>query len=462
MGKYLVFLVLAFTISVSTYTDSLRKNQFRSDLVISEKYNLNQAKNIANIVAEAAIRQLNSNDSYAGKLLDEGKKETVSYNTWEELGGQYYVKLIENGDNIYILSSTAKVGKDIYVVEAKINKRSSEVEDPPWEPDLPWALFVEEEINLNGQAKIIGNAGANTDKSKGIVLTSATKITGNLYIGPGANIDKTVSQGDKRNGNINGTIENLQEEIIYTLPAYPEHPSNAEVASDINIDIAESGKELNYSSFEGFYIDKLSIKSNAVLKLNLGNDDRVLYLGTLDLKQGHIEVIGDGKLTIYIENDFKMSGTSSINKEGEQIKVFTYYGGSKELKLTGKTLYNGGVYIEDANLKVAGSGGIQGHIISGGKNVKITGNGKAYSRMIYAPNAKFELAGNASVVGAIVAKIFKASGGTYITHSDNFDSSIADLNLTDEDEDDDKRKDNNKDDDKAESTTIIYEVLYWL
>ncbi len=460
MGKYVVFLVLAFTISVSTYTDSLRKNQFRSDLVITEKYNLNQAKNIAYIVAEAAIGQLNSNDSYAGKLIAEGKKESVSYNTWEELNGQYNVKLIETGDNIYILRSTAKVGEDIYVVEAKINKTNNVVEDPPWEPDLPWALFVEEEIKLSGQAKIIGDAGSNTDKSKGIVFTSATKLTGDLYIGPEANINKTVNQGNKRDGNIDGTIENLQEEISYTLPAFPEFPADVDIASDINIGMGESGKELNYSSFDGYYINKLTIKSNAVLKLNLGNDDRVLYLGTLDLKQGHIEIIGDGSLTIYIENNFKMNGTSSINNEGDQTKVFTYYGGSKELKLTGKTKYNGGVYIEDANLKIAGSGGIQGHIISGGKKVKITGNGKAYSRMIYAPNAKFELAGNASVVGAIVAKSFEASGGTYIMHSESFDSAISDLNLTDEDED--SKKDNKKDDDKAESNTIIYEVLYWL
>lgn len=480
MGKYAIFLVLAFTISVTTYTDNLRKNQFQSDVVLAGKHNTNQAKNIAYVVAEAAINQLNKNDSYADKLISEGKKESNTYNYWKDLGGYYSIQLLEDGDNKYTLRSTGKVGNDIYVAEAIINKTNEVIEDPEWEPDLPWALFVEEEIELSGSAKVYGDAGSNTSDNKGVKLTSATKVMGDLYIGPGANIDKTVSQGNKKEGNVDGSIENLQEEIKYPLPAYPEYPSKSNKLDYIEIGWNETGDELNYSSFDGYYIDKILIKSNAILNINIGKDDRVLYLGTLEIKQGHINLIGEGKLTVYIESEFKMNGSSTFNKNGNQTQLFTYYGGSKELKLAGNTKYNGGVYVDEANIKIAGSGGIQGHIISGGEKVKITGNGKAYSRMIYAPDAEFELRGGASVNGAIVAKSFKATGGTYVSHSSNFDSSIKELELKEKNEtekevEEDKKKDkkkskddddedeyNNKEDDIVESNAIVYEVLYWL
>tara|TARA_R110000868_G_scaffold408293_5_gene691014 strand:- start:47519 stop:48934 length:1416 start_codon:yes stop_codon:yes gene_type:complete len=470
MGKYAVFLVLAFTISLTTYSDNLRRNQYRSELVLAGKHNTNQAKNIAYIVAEAAISQLNTNESYAGKLLSEGKKNTDSFKSWSEMGGYYNVKLIDDGDNLFTLRSTGKSGNDIYKAEVKINKTSEEVEEPTWEPDLPWALFVEEDLKLSGSAKILGDATSNTTENKGVSLTWSTKVTGDLFIGPGANIDKTVSQGNKQNGNVDGSIENLAQKIKYTLPAYPEYPSKSKKLSNIKIGWAESGTTLSYSLFDGAYIDKLSLESNSSLKIDVGEDDRVLYIGTLDIKQGHIEIVGDGKLTVFVEKDFKMNGSSSFNKDGEQTQVFMYYGGDKELKLAGSTKFNGAIYVEEANIKIAGSGGIQGHIISGGEKIKITGNGKAYSRMIYAPSAEFDLTGGASVYGAIVAKSFKGSGGTFVSYNEQFDTAILDLELQEseiengEDKKKDKKdKDDDDDDDDEQigNNDIQYEILYW-
>ena len=237
MGKYAVYLVLAFTFSMMAYTNGIRKNQYRSEIVMVNNHNTFQAKNIAYTVGEAALSRINQDNEYTEELISLGKSKTIPFKKWVDIGGEYQVYLVSDGNEYYTLKATGKIGSDVYTAEAKLHLISSdEIEEDNWEPDLPWGLFSDEKIELSGSAKIYGSAATNTDKNKGVKLTSATKITGSLLIGKGANIEKTVSEGNKKKGNVEGSIEVLSEKITYDLPEFPEYPSDSKKIKELKID----------------------------------------------------------------------------------------------------------------------------------------------------------------------------------------------------------------------------------
>lgn len=482
MGKYALYLVLAFTISMFAYTSSLRKNQFRSELVLVENHNLLQAKNIAYTVGEAALLNLNSDPDYAEKLLTLGKSNSQTYKNWIDIGGEYFIALFTDDDNIYTLKAIGKVGNDTYTAEAKLNLIiGGEEEEKTWEPDLPWGLFADEDIRLSGSATIFGSVATNTTNNKGVDLTWSTNITGSLLVGLGANIATTVNEGNKKDGNVGGSIKNLTEKVVYELPAFPNFPSKTNTIEELKIDWKNNGLILNPESYSGLYIEKIQVDGNTDLKINVGDENQVLYVGTLEINQGNITILGTGKLSIHVEDEFTMNGSSTMNKTGSQSQVFMYYSGEDDIKLAGATKFNGSIYVKDADIKLSGSGGLQGHIISGGDKIDITGNAKAYSRIVFAPYADIKVSGSGSISGSVVSKSFTASGNGSIVFADKFDSDIKDANLKvssdnsfKENDDDDSNgeeeghDDDDDDDDKLSKDKVSktlplnsFELLYW-
>jgi len=66
-----------------------------------------------------------------------------------------------------------------------------------------------------------------------------------------------------------------------------------------------------------------------------------------------------------------------------------------------------------------GSGGVTGHIITGGNCVDIRGNASANVRVIYAPNALVTIHGSGHVRGAVVANSCTMTGGASLIYDAN-------------------------------------------
>jgi hypothetical protein len=170
---------------------------------------------------------------------------------------------------------------------------------------------------------------------------------------------------------------------------FPTFPVMANVVLPITVS-GGSNQSITNAYFENSYVPSITIQGNRTLTINVGNEDRVLRVGSLDIQQGNLNIIGTGKLTIYVENMFNLSGSSTMNQHRDSHTAFVYYAGTTALNFAGATKYKGGVYAKTANIGIGGSGGIQGNIITGGADVNIYGNAEALSRMVYAPKCPRE------------------------------------------------------------------------
>jgi len=219
------------------------------------------------------------------------------------------------------------------------------------------------------------------------------------------------------------------DSLVYELPEFIEYPAKITYLPPINMTWENTGTTLSPADYDGKYIPSLNISGGWTLNIDTGSEDRVLHVGDLNIQQGHVNIVGDGKITIIAENGLEFNDSSTFNSGGNQNKVFTYYGGVDELNFAGATNFNGSVYARDADIRIGGSGGIQGHIITGGDDVTINGAAEAISRALFAPNAHVSLTGSASVTGSIISNSFSAVGNARVYFSSDFDESLDELRL---------------------------------
>lgn len=415
------------TFGMITYTQLVQRNLFMAETNLIEDYNASQAKNISQSIAKLAIAKVkNPGDSEFTPLKNEKiKVPNNGFQEWDLMEGSYALELENIGDTVLVLQSTGKVNDETYTHRIRLRKS-----DPVWNPELPWAVFAGNSIDLSGSARLKGDGGTNAIDFGAVQLDWSTRITGGLQIGPGGIALTTVNQGNILSGNVDGGISNLTQEMYYELPKFIDYPAKTNIRPTITLGWQNNGMVLNPSDYDGSYINQVNIPSNYTLNIDTGGEDRVLHVGELNITQGHLNVTGEGKLTIIAENKLKLEGSSTLNSTisaEENTDVFTYYGGTDKLKFGGATKFNSDIYAKNAEIEVTGSGGIQGHIITGGNKVTISGAADAVSRTLFAPNADVVMTGSGKLTGSIVAKTFKASGAALVDFSDEFDEELPQL-----------------------------------
>ncbi len=269
-----------------------------------------------------------------------------------------------------------------------------------------------EAININGSSRIEGKTGTNSTAANGVYLSNAggNRIIGDLLIGPGGISGTVVNRTEK----VSGSITNLNSTRNYSLPQFPSFPEFQACETSIIL----SGSNSWTINSDGCY-PKIEVKSNTTLTINTGNGDRIIRVGDLDIAQGHIVLQGTGRLIIYVDNNFNMGGSSTINNNGDFNKVIMYYQGANEIQWTGNQRFFGSVYLKEADLTIGGSTRITGHIVSGAENVEISGNAQAYVRAIYAPHASLVLKQSGAVRGVVVAKDIELIGNCSIIYDDS-------------------------------------------
>ncbi|MFB2516607.1 MULTISPECIES: polymer-forming cytoskeletal protein [unclassified Lysinibacillus] len=286
------------------------------------------------------------------------------------------------------------------------------------------------DIILNGGGKIIGNVASAGGKVK---LTGGTEITGNIGVSP-ENLDvpeylnkfkdQTTQAQDFPAGN---ALAPFPDERINDLSQLSYPPNEEVAASQWNkTNIINNGnfladnwmtKDYTLNLTGNTHFKEFKVAENNTITINVGDTDKDLYIEDLNVLQGHIKIIGTGKLNIYVKDSLRIKG--SFNDGGDVSQINFLYSGSKSLALTDETKLNGSLYAKDADLSFTGGVGVKGNIYSGGNNITFNGGFNSEGQHIIAPNADVKVVAGAHIKGAIVADRIIVDGGASITFSES-------------------------------------------
>lgn len=424
MGRYAVLLVLALTFALMTYGHGLRNSFFIAEMELNRNFSSSQARNIAQSAAFIGLQ----------RIFDETPAFTPAGNTlvqipsggdfspWAQMQGDYRFEVANQADTLILLRAIGRFNQSQYTVEVSVG-----IGEDVWDPDLSRALFSGTQIELGGSSGVVGgHVGTNATAVNSVTLGWSAFIDSSLAIGPGGLAALTVNNARPMNANIGLGVTNLPAEVTYELPEFPDFPAGSVPTSPI-LTSGSTNRTIGPSDFENRYIPEIRIQSNTQVTINVGNEDRVIHVGRLDIQQGHIRIVGDGHVTFFVEDYFHLGGSSSMNFTRDPETTFVYYRGSNTLDFAGSTTYRGGIYAQTANVRIGGSGGIQGNIITGGTSVEIFGNAEANSRVLFAPNAHVQLTGSGRIRGAVVANRFTATGNTRVFFATEFDDAFPEM-----------------------------------
>ncbi|EXJ22411.1 hypothetical protein ADIAL_1997 [Alkalibacterium sp. AK22] len=167
---------------------------------------------------------------------------------------------------------------------------------------------------------------------------------------------------------------------------------------------------------ENVSYDKIELNSERVLRFDIGDRKLKLTVNDLLINNGHIEIVGDGSLILYVKNKMYFGSSSTLNRKANHPELLLYYGGAPAISLSGNQRLNGSIFSRKANIHITGSAEIKGVIVSGGEKVTYSGNTFS-SPLVFAPFADIELTGSGAVNGIIVGDTVRMGGGSVVRHS---------------------------------------------
>ncbi len=149
--------------------------------------------------------------------------------------------------------------------------------------------------------------------------------------------------------------------------------------------------------------------------IDVGNNREVdIYIDNLDIKNGKIFIKGNGKLNIYAKNISNFIGPFNQNGSSSQLNI--YHQGSATINLDAHSKISGSFINKSSNMVLTSGAAIYGNIISGGRNIEISGGVPTNGQYIIAPNANINLKEGGSITGIVVADNISSSGGTRIIY----------------------------------------------
>ncbi len=355
-------------------------------------------------------------DAAAAYILEnpEELSEIISYGPDEGYldDGKFKVEVKEEG-GLILIESTGYSGNYEETVVLTLVPLSG------GGPIFDLALFAEGKIELTGSSEIEGNCATNsTQKSSVDFGVGEAKIVGDLYIGIGGNPNEVV-KGRLGLAHVSGKVEPLREERSYTLPPFPAFPSTLPDKGDFTAGWWPDPPPC-YILEDGQYNDLIV---NSTLIIDVGHGVRQIRAKRVIVQgDGKVEIQGEGILSLYVEQEFIMSNGAGFNRGGDTNRVMLYYKGTKEMGFTGDVKFYGCLYSDRADIKLVGSSGIMGNIISGGAKVALSGDVRGIVRAIYAPHAQVVVANSSQIEGAVICNNFRDLGDArVIYHPINWD-----------------------------------------
>lgn len=425
MGKYALIIVSALVFSIITYSMGLRSAMFTSTLRIVDTFSSNQAHNIAQstmMVVMNDIREHGTDSQFMPAPGGSYQFPNEGLELWNDINGSYQVVTSNSGDTLLVSIAGSFEGRTSLANAGLLE------EIPIWNPQFTSAVHSESSIELQGSASIKGDASTNSTSVDAVVLAWSTQIDSTLFIGPGGNSDFVVDEKNHA-GNVGLGVQVLGEELDYPMPLFPEYPPKDMFGTSVYVS-GSTSRTLEFNEYNGLYIPEISVSGNNNLTIEVDGQS-TLHVGNFNIIQGHVHLTGSGSLTIVIEDNFTISGSSTINNSGDVSDFFINYGGTTNLSFAGLTEYNGGIFVESANVTISGSNSLKGSLISGGNNITISGAASANSRVIYAPNAHVSMSGSSVIYGSVISSSFIASGAASVQFNEVSDEDLPELTAGD-------------------------------
>ncbi|KYG89114.1 hypothetical protein A0U40_13910 [[Bacillus] sp. KCTC 13219] len=149
--------------------------------------------------------------------------------------------------------------------------------------------------------------------------------------------------------------------------------------------------------------------------IDVGDNREVdIYIDNLNIKNGNITIRGNGKLNIYAKNITAFVGP--FNQNGNSSQLTIYHQGSSQVNLGSHSKISGSFINKSSNMILTSGAAIYGNIVSGGRNIEISGGVPTNGQYILAPNATLNLKEGGNITGIVVVDNINSSGGTSITY----------------------------------------------
>lgn len=379
-----------------------------SDLKQSVRQQKNaEALYIARGATDAVASYLLAHPEAIPQVLARGYDEVVLEN-----GAKFTVNVSEDADGRILISSTGYSGENFERLTFSLEPRTEVVYSDPQVvyPVFDMAVFAEGSITVGNSGLIDGNLGSHTVLDDDVYLNNSSTVDGSIQVGIGANPYDVVKL--KNGAQVYGIITNLEEERHYPMPIFPEFPdlpNRGNINTSSTVSISESG---SYGS--------INIKNSGKLIFNVSSGTLRVRAKELTLSNSsNVEIVGSGKLILYIEDKVEFKNSSNFNvNTGDPNKALVYYkGASSKLKINNSCTFCGSIYAETADFDLANSGMILGSIFTGGTDVKLSNSSQALVQVIYAPNALVTLHNSGYVKGAIVCKEFESKNSSVVEFS---------------------------------------------
>ncbi|MCM3723145.1 hypothetical protein MKX73_08355 [Solibacillus sp. FSL W7-1436] len=264
-------------------------------------------------------------------------------------------------------------------------------------------------ITLTRGAIIYGDVA-----SGGIVkLDEGASITGNIAVTP-----ISVNLNDYLPPFPSIDFNNVTNLVLPNTEVIKDNSNKTDIIKDGNFlatNWMTDKYELNLN--KDTYFKSFKVRENNTITLNIGNKDINLYIDKLDITQGHIKIIGSGKLNIFVKDSIDIKG--SFNNNGKPGQVNFYYQGTSAVTFSNETSLFGSFYTKTTDLTLTGGAALKGNIYSGGGNISISGGVPTNGQYIIAPHAKINLTQGGNITGTVLAKTIYADGGVSINYGDS-------------------------------------------
>ncbi|WP_170885484.1 PilX N-terminal domain-containing pilus assembly protein [Bacillus alkalicellulosilyticus] len=314
-------------------------------------------------------------------------------------------KLVSEG----VVDNRKRTVESTFTLEWK-NKSGSSLDLPD---DL--AVFSENKIHLNGL--IDGNIATNSIDPGAINLEWAgfnppNTFKGTVYLMPGAS-ENIIERKQGMIGQEYTFKPYTKTPPKYELPKFPDFPMNPGTA---NLIVSNSNTTIGP---EDMTYNRITVNGGRTLTINVGASNQTTKIRVRELSvtnNGNIVLQGQGKLELYVDHSMTVAGARINNTTPQTDERITIYFSGPSLTVGNNGQIGASLFADKTNITIEGSGGIQGHIITGGSTVTVRGTSNAGS-LLFAPNATVTATGSGHIHGAVIGKTFIVEGGGKVTHT---------------------------------------------
>lgn len=418
------------TISANTMKISDKERQNQSVFYIAEggltyiKYEINETVQntyneiLASINPKSTEEQLVLNyfNSIKSKL---NTINVTTYNRFEKqnnLTPEALINLEKYSDNPLTYKLTSKG----YLSELSSSRTVSQL------LTIPTPTFLKDspnDISIDGKHAVIFKRNASISSS---ITGNISTVSGSLNLDWGLSLNGNInvapnkvtlpSNFDLDRSKIKNNLEHFDFSQI--APPFPTDMfSNSSAYTLLNNMHLKGGTDSTLKLNSNSYIKNITIENDRVLDIYVGDTDKNLIIDNLNVIQGSINLIGSGKLNLYVKDSLAIKG--SYNRNGNPNLSNIYYNGNAALSFTGETLIGSSLFAKTSIKFEHIGGGIKGNIVTTGSEITFNGGATANAQYIIAPNAHVQVIHGAHVKGTIVADSVTVSGGSSVTYGDS-------------------------------------------